>query len=166
MEKLEDYLVRSLERSLSKPYNRPLQLISLMPKPASPHTKYRMGRYVWGAFVFFAGLVLFGFLAGTLYLAFLMAHTFTLHQIQRHWRAMLHVAFVTTKGPLFILCLIPFVAAMLFAAVQCPAVWAWNRRADRLNRAATAPQELPANDTGVWPPPPTVSASADTLPRM
>ncbi len=43
--------------------------------------------------------------------------------------------------------------------------WAWNRRADRLNREANEPQALLAIDTGIWPPPPTVSASADTLPR-
>ena len=116
--------------------------------------------------MFFMALVLFGFLVITVCFVYMTLNTLTLHQIQRHWRAILHIAYVVTKGPLFILCLVPFVATVLFAAIQYPTVWAWNRRADRLNREPAAPQALPAIDTSVWPPPPTVSASADTLPRI
>ena len=43
--------------------------------------------------------------------------------------------------------------------------WAWNRRADRLNREASLPQPELAVDTGIWPPPPTLSAPADAPPR-
>ncbi len=32
--------------------------------------------------------------------------------------------------------------------------WAWNRRADRLNREVCLPQPAPAAAPGVWPPPP------------
>ena len=39
--------------------------------------------------------------------------------------------------------------------------WAWNRRADRLNREGLVP--LPAAMPGVWPPPPKISA--EDLPR-
>ncbi len=35
--------------------------------------------------------------------------------------------------------------------------WAWNRRADRLNREPSLPQPIAAAVPGVWPPPPTVS---------
>ncbi len=39
-----------------------------------------------------------------------------------------------------------------------PTQWAWNRRADRLNREASHPQQLIAVEVqGVWPPPPTAS---------
>jgi len=34
--------------------------------------------------------------------------------------------------------------------------WAWNRRADRLNREASLPPPALAAVPGVWPPPPTV----------
>jgi len=34
--------------------------------------------------------------------------------------------------------------------------WAWNRRADRLNREASSPQPALAATPGVWPPPPNV----------
>ena len=47
-----------------------------------------------------------------------------------------------------------------------PFAWAWNRRADRLNReAALPPPELVAVP-GVWPPPPMPSASSPTAPKL
>jgi len=42
-----------------------------------------------------------------------------------------------------------------------PQIWAWNRRADRLNREASLPPPTLAAVPGVWPPPPSVPASID-----
>jgi len=42
-----------------------------------------------------------------------------------------------------------------FVILWClPTHWAWNRRADRLNREAGLPQALLVALPGVWPPPP------------
>lgn len=51
-------------------------------------------------------------------------------------------------------------------AIHLPIRWAWNRRAARLNYEASLPQPTLADATDIWPPPPTISASADTLPRI
>ncbi len=40
--------------------------------------------------------------------------------------------------------------------LSMPQIWAWNRRADRLNREASLPQPDLAAAPGVWPPPPDV----------
>lgn len=166
MEKLESHLVSSLESSFGKRYNAPLQKLSLVPSPTAPHVRLHISRYIRGAFVFFMALVLFGFLVITVCFVYMMLDTFTLHQIQRHWRAILRFIYAATKGPLFILCSVPFVATALFAAIYYPMIRAWNRRADRMNRATPMPGILPDIDTGVWPPPPTVSASVNTQPRI
>ena len=42
--------------------------------------------------------------------------------------------------------------------------WAWNRRADRLNREAILPLPVAAAVPGAWPPPPAVSAG--DLPKV
>ena len=55
---------------------------------------------------------------------------------------------------------------MLFLAFLLAARWAWNRRANRLNREGVPSEAAPLVVSGVWPPPPTASASADTLPRI
>ena len=161
----ESYPVSILEGTLGKPYAVPLQKLSLMPSPTAPHVKLHSGRYMKGAFAFFAALVLVGFLGLMLYVAYLMLDMFTLHQIQRHWRALLRAMYAATKGPIFVLCLVPFVAAPLFAAILYPSLWAWNRRARRLNYEATLPPPVFVAALGVWPPPPTVSIPADVLPK-
>ena len=47
--------------------------------------------------------------------------------------------------------------AMAFVSLGCfPIHWAWNRRADRLNREVNLPQSVVSVAPGVWPPPPTV----------
>lgn len=51
-------------------------------------------------------------------------------------------------------------------AIHLPIRWAWNRRAARWNYEASLPQPTLADATDIWPPPPTISASADTLPRI
>lgn len=57
--------------------------------------------------------------------------------------------------------------AVIFVFLHClPTHWAWNRRADRLNREASLPQPALTSDMGVWPPPPSVSTSADAPPRL
>ena len=59
-----------------------------------------------------------------------------------------------------------FLLMLMFnIAIHLPARWAWNRRANRLTREASLPQPSLAIDTGVWPPPPSASASANTLPK-
>jgi len=56
--------------------------------------------------------------------------------------------------------------AVVFVFLYCfPTHWAWNRRADRLNREASLPQPALAIDAGVWPPPPIASIPADALPK-
>lgn len=40
--------------------------------------------------------------------------------------------------------------------VLVPFAWAWNRRANRLNRETSVPQPTLATAPGVWPPPPDV----------
>ena len=47
-------------------------------------------------------------------------------------------------------------AVALGFLLSLPQIWAWNRRADRLNREASLPQPAPAAAPGVWPPPPSV----------
>lgn len=165
MERLESYLVRSMERDLGKSYNRPLQKLSLLPEPVPPHVKHDVGRCVRGIFVFFTTLVLLAFLGLALYLAFLIHDARSLHQIQRHWHILLPALYAATKGPLVILLLTPFVSTLLFIAIEYPSLWAWNRRAERLSREGLLPPPVPDITPGVWPPPPTVSASADALAR-
>lgn len=43
--------------------------------------------------------------------------------------------------------------------------WAWNRRADRLNREAILPHLALTTDRGVWPPPPVAYVPTDGLPK-
>ncbi len=54
-----------------------------------------------------------------------------------------------------------FIPCCLILAVMLLCVflthWAWNRRADRLNREPSLPLPAVADAPGVWPPPPTVS---------
>ena len=50
-----------------------------------------------------------------------------------------------------------FAIAIGFAGCFCQH-WAWNRRADRLNREAALPPPAAVAVPGVWPPPPVVSA--------
>lgn len=60
-----------------------------------------------------------------------------------------------------------FLSLLVFnIAINLLQRWAWNRRADRLNREASLPQPALTSDMGVWPPPPSVSASADAPPRL
>lgn len=149
MERLESYLVRSMERDLVKPYNKPLQKLSLLPTPVPPHVKHDIRRCARASFVFFATLVLLTFLGLMLYLAFLIHDPHSLHQIQRHWRTLLPALYAATKGPLVILLLIPFVSTLLFTAIQYPSIWAWNRRAERLSREGILPQAVPDVTSGV-----------------
>lgn len=162
MERLESCLVRSLERDFSRSYNKPLQKLGVSPRPVPAHVKIYFGLYARNTFLFFAGMVLFAFLVLALYFVFLVLDTFTLHQIEKHWRGMLHVGFTATKGPLLILLSMPFITPLLFTAGLYPSIWAWNRRAERLSREGILPQPTLAADTGVWPPPPSVSASSNT----
>ncbi len=48
-----------------------------------------------------------------------------------------------------------FGVACVMLAVSLASRWAWNRRADRLNREAILPPLEPVVVPGVWPPPPT-----------
>jgi len=41
-------------------------------------------------------------------------------------------------------------------AIHLPLRWAWNRRANRLNRAASLPKPAVDVAPGIWPPPPNV----------
>ena len=166
MERLENYLVKSLERDLGKPYCKPLQKLSLLPKPIPAYVKYDVGQCVQGIFVFWTALVLLAFLSLMLYLAFLVHDPHSLHQIQKHWRTLLPALYAATKGPLVILLLIPFVFTLLSTAMQYPALWAWNRRAERLSHTGLLPALALDNTPGVWPPPPSISAPADAPPRI
>ena len=94
------------------------------------------------------------FVALAIYFIYLVLSMFTLHQIQHHYRAMLHIAFTAVKPEILALCILPFGAAFLFAADLAPSVWAWNRRADRLKREPVLPEPVSAEMPGVWPPPP------------
>ncbi len=47
------------------------------------------------------------------------------------------------------------VLLLIFCVAYCFCQhWAWNRRADRLNRDPVLPEPVPAETPGVWPPPP------------
>ena len=61
--------------------------------------------------------------------------------------------------------LVPLFYGLATFTIWFPTRWAWNRRADRLNREASLPQPALATDTSVWPPPPIASLSADALPK-
>lgn len=45
-------------------------------------------------------------------------------------------------------------AVALGFLLSLPQIWAWNRRAERLNREASLPHPAVAVAPGVWPPPP------------
>ncbi len=151
---LERWLVRSLERSLNRPYNKPLQALRLLPRPTLPTVNLSLLFYVRSMFVFFAAFVVLGFVSLAVYFVYLVLNMFTLHQIQHHYHAMLHVAFMATKSEIIILCLTPFAAVFLSGAGLAPSFWAWNRRARRLSLEPVMPEPTPAVTPDVWPPPP------------
>lgn len=62
---------------------------------------------------------------------------------------------MNATAPTTVLCYV--IGAIAFVILWCvPTQWAWNRRADRLNREAILPL-VSAAIPGVWPPPPTRS---------
>ena len=153
---VERWLVQGLENALNWPYNKPLQAVGLMPKPTAPSVKLSISLYTRNMFVSSAALVLLAMFALAFYFVYLMLDWFTLHQIERHYQAMLHTGYVTAKPDIFALCLIPFTGTFLYALFSFPQFWAWNRRADRLNREAKGlmPADVSDEMPGVWPPPP------------
>ncbi len=82
---------------------------------------------------------------------FYLHRDFPLRLIIAFYRSMPHQI---TEGFYFFLTAFPilFVFSLLLSLAHR---WAWNRRADRLNREAAAPQAVPAILPGAWPPPPT-----------
>ena len=62
-------------------------------------------------------------------------------------------AWMNATTPSTALCYL--LGGMAFVVLLCIVTqWAWNRRADRLNRIAALPQSVPFDLPGVWPPPP------------
>lgn len=153
---LERWLTKSFEKELSRRHNKPLQFLRLLPEPSLPSVNLSISLYLRNTFVFFVALVLLGFFVLAVYFVYLVLNMFTLHQIQQHHQAMLHIAIVAVKSEVFALCFAPLGGAFLTAAGLAPSFWAWNRRADRLNREGITPPAA-AEVTGVWPPPPNVS---------
>lgn len=156
MDKLQDYLVRSLEQSLHKHRNEPLQKLGLLPEATAPHTKLNAFRYLRNWFTVWILLMLFALLGLTAYCVFVVLATFSVHQIQKQYQAIAHIYFSFTGEFVSEMCILLCVE-MFFATVWLsPVIWAWNRRADRLNREPM-PRPAVADVPGIWPPPPIVS---------
>ena len=161
---MADYFARSFERSLHKSYSKPLQKIGLLPEATSPYTKLSILRYLRNWFAFWVLLALFALIGLTAYGVFVVVFTFSIHQIQKQHHALVHI-YVSVTGKFVSEMCILLCVEMLFASVWLsPVIWAWNRRADRLNRKAALPPPVAAAAPGVWPPPPTVSAG--DLPKV
>ena len=155
MDKLECYLVRSFERSLHKHYNKPLQKLGLLPRPTPPFVNLPVWQHMRGipiVFVFSTPLVWVGL---KVYLIHMVFEALTLHQIDRHFRALLHIILYPVYLELLFILLVSLMPAILWAAYLGFSLPAWNRRADRLNRETALPPVVAAAVPGVWPPPPT-----------
>ena len=153
--KIQEFLIKGLEKSFDKPYNKPLQKLMLIPGPTSPHERLRIGRYTQSTLLLFSAMVLIFFLGLVIYVLYLWSDRNALAYLLKHLRVELILAFAAVRWHLLVILAVVPLSTFWYIATLYPSVWAWNRRADRLNREAAAPQAVPAALPGVWPPPPT-----------
>ena len=165
MDKLERYVLESFERSFSRGYSKPLQRLWLPQGIASPHRKLRYISSLHGVPAVFAFSTLLTWLGIKIYFVHMAYTSLTWHQIQKHLRALFHVIFLADLAlEVVFIFLIALMFVIAWACYVYISIYAWNRRADRLNREGLVPLPIPAEMPGVWPPPPAVSA--EDLPRI
>ena len=156
-EYLQVYFIDGLEKSFDKPYYKVLQKWSLVPNPGSPQDRMQIRIYVRLSLLFSSALVLTTLSGLVIYFFYVWSGDFAFTYLRGHWRGVFFsiLADTTIRWSLVVLLLMVPLFTACISAIAYPWVWAWNRRADRLNREASVPLAVPAALPGVWPPPPT-----------